>query len=347
MSTSKEAVKAILQKNKKSFLSGEEIGDRLGLSRNAIWKAVRSLRAEGYLIDAETRKGYCLQAEPDLLEEEQIKTCLRNLSAPVGNTTSLYQFSALAGLPAFHLQVFQELDSTNQEGKRLAIAGAESGTVILADRQTAGRGRMTNAFASPAGGLYFSLLLRPYTEGMSVQAKERNLAAGDVQGEKSGDLTAGNLQGEKIRTLAAGNVQEENAGNLAAGDLEEDSGQQAVYLAISDPKEIMTRSLAAACSGVHRVTGKKLTCQRNDLYLDSKKVGGILTESGYEFESGLLQWVVIGIGLNVKTDLLELPEETRERAGSLFPAEYDLPVKNELAAGILLELAGRLMDKKV
>ena len=308
MSNSKEAVKAILQKNKKSFLSGEEIGDRLGLSRNAIWKAVRSLRAEGYLIDAETRKGYCLQAEPDLLEEEQIKTCLRNLSAPVRNATSLYQFSALASLPAFHLQVFQELDSTNQEGKRLAIAGAESGTVILADRQTAGRGRMTNAFVSPAGGLYFSLLLRPYTEGMSVQAKERT---------------------------------------LAAGDLEEDSGKQAVYLAISDPKEIMTRSLAAACAGVLRVTGKKLTWQRNDLYLDSKKVGGILTESGYEFESGLLQWVAIGIGLNVKTDLLELPEETRERAGSLFPAEYDLPVKNELAAGILLELAGRLMDKKV
>lgn len=321
MSTSKEAVKAILQKNKKSFLSGEEIGDRLGLSRNAIWKAVRSLRAEGYLIDAETRKGYCLQAEPDLLEGEQIKTCLRNLSAPVRNAASPDQFSTLAGLPAFHLQVFQELDSTNQEGKRLAIAGAESGTVILADRQTAGRGRMTNAFASPAGGLYFSLLLRPYTEGMSVQAKERTLAAGDVQGE--------------------------NAGNLAAGDLEEDSGKQAVYLAISDPKEIMIRSLAAACAGVLRVTGKKLTWQRNDLYLDSKKVGGILTESGYEFESGLLQWVVIGIGLNVKTDLSELPEETRERAGSLFPAEYDLPVKNELAAGILLELAGRLMDKKV
>lgn len=321
MSTSKEVVKAILQKNKKSFLSGEEIGDCLGLSRNAIWKAVRSLRAEGYLIDAETRKGYCLQAEPDLLEEEQIKTCLRNLSAPVRNAAPFDQFSTLAGLPAFHLQVFQELDSTNQEGKRLAIAGAESGTVILADRQTAGRGRMTNAFASPAGGLYFSLLLRPYTEGMSVQAKERTLAAGDVQGE--------------------------NAGNLAAEDLEEDSGKQAVYLAISDPKEIMTRSLAAACAGVLRVTGKKLTWQRNDLYLDSKKVGGILTESGYEFESGLLQWVVIGIGLNVKTDLLELPEETRERAGSLFPAEYDLPVKNELAAGILLELAGRLMDKKV
>lgn len=308
MSTSKEAVKAILQKNKKSFLSGEEIGDRLGLSRNAIWKAVRSLRAEGYLIDAETRKGYCLQAEPDLLEGEQIKTCLRNLSAPVRKAAPFDQFSALAGLPTFHLQVFQELDSTNQEGKRLAIAGAESGTVILADRQTAGRGRMTNAFASPAGGLYFSLLLRPYTEGMGVRAKERN---------------------------------------LAAGDLEEDSGQQAVYLAVSDPKEIMTRSLASACAGVLRVTGKKLTWQRNDLYLDSKKVGGILTESGYEFESGLLQWVVIGIGLNVKTDLSELPEETRERAGSLFPAEYDLPVKNELAAGILLELAGRLMDKKV
>lgn len=345
MSTSKEAVKAILQKNKKSFLSGEEIGDRLGLSRNAIWKAVRSLRAEGYLIDAETRKGYCLQAEPDLLEEEQIKTCLRNLSAPVRNAASLYQFSALPGLPAFHLQVFQELDSTNQEGKRLAIAGAESGTVILADRQTAGRGRMTNAFASPAGGLYFSLLLRPYTEGMSVQAKERTLAAGDVQEEKIGNL-AGDVQGEKIRDLA-GDVQEEKIRTLAAGDLEEDSGKQAVYLAISDPKEIMTRSLAAACAGVLRVTGKKLTWQRNDLYLDSKKVGGILTESGYEFESGLLQWVVIGIGLNVKTNLSELPEETRERAGSLFPAEYDLPVKNELAAGILLELAGRLMDKKV
>ncbi|MDD6666842.1 MAG: biotin--[acetyl-CoA-carboxylase] ligase [Lachnospiraceae bacterium] len=306
-SSSKEQVKSILQQNKKTFLSGEEIADRLGLSRNAVWKAVKSLRAEGYAIDAETRRGYCLVAEPDLLDEEKIRKCLEDTWSEVLkdekdqkngevketflNLTEKEKTSfiskenksspVLTSPSSFHIKVYPEIDSTNQEGKRLAIAGAESGTVILADQQTAGRGRRSNAFASPAGGLYFSLLLRP-------------------DGEKP-------------------------------------------VLSTTDPKEIMTRSLEAACACVDRVTGKKISYEANDLYLDGRKVGGILTESGYEFESGLLQWVVIGVGLNVKTDLSQLPEETRMRAGSLYPAEDDHSLKNELAAGLIVEFARRLI----
>lgn len=294
MASSKEQVKSILQQNKKTFLSGEEIAGRLGLSRNAVWKAVKSLRAEGYAIDAETRKGYCLLAEPDLLDEEKIRKCLEG--------------SSITTPSSFHIKVYPEIDSTNQEGKRLAIAGAESGTVVLADQQTAGRGRRSNAFASPAGGLYFSLLLRPSME-----------------------KTAGPMQ-------ASDSVKRASEKRLMG-----EASRIAPSLSTTDPREIMTRSLEAACACVDRVTGKKISYEANDLYLEGRKVGGILTESGYEFESGLLQWVVIGVGLNVKTDLSKLPEETRGRAGSLYPAEDDHSLKNELSAGLIVEFARRLI----
>ncbi|MDD6352288.1 MAG: HTH domain-containing protein [Lachnospiraceae bacterium] len=325
MASSKEQVKSILQQNKKTFLSGEEIADRLGLSRNAVWKAVKSLRAEGYAIDAETRKGYCLLAEPDLLDEEKIRKCLEG--------------SSITTPSSFHIKVYPEIDSTNQEGKRLAIAGAESGTVILADQQTAGRGRRSNAFASPAGGLYFSLLLRPEMENltgfMQTPISMKSTSEKHLKGE-AGQIEVAGQMVETSRIKEAGQMGETSRINEANQII-------APTLSTTDPKEIMNRSLEAACACVDRVTGKKISYEANDLYLDGRKVGGILTESGYEFESGFLQWVVIGVGLNVKTDLSKLPEETRSRAGSLYPAEDDHSLKNELAAGLIIEFARRLI----
>lgn len=123
-------------------LSGEEISARLGVSRTAVWKAVRQLRREGYAISAGTNRGYRLEALPDLLDAEKI--------------------AAFSGISAQKLQIYDIIDSTNRAAKDLAQAGAPSGTAVIADSQTAGRGRRGRTFFSPSGcGVYLSVILRP------------------------------------------------------------------------------------------------------------------------------------------------------------------------------------------
>ena len=142
MST-KEAVLQLLQ-YAQGDLSGEQLSQQLGLSRAAVWKAVRALRAEGYEIAAGTNRGYRLLSQPDALTREAVA-------------------EALAGHPwAQRVTVCQSVDSTNRMARQMAAQGAPSGTCVIADRQTAGRGRRGRSFYSPPGeGLYMSVVLRP------------------------------------------------------------------------------------------------------------------------------------------------------------------------------------------
>ena len=124
--------------------SGEEMSRRLGVSRAAVWKAVSTLREEGYLISSAPNRGYRLEASPDRISAGEL----------VGS---------LAGcVLGRELVCMDTVDSTNSEIKRRALEGAKEGLTVLADRQTAGRGRRGRGFISPAGkGLYLSVLLRP------------------------------------------------------------------------------------------------------------------------------------------------------------------------------------------
>ena len=141
--TTKEQVLELLQRAQ-GDLSGEQLSQQLGLSRAAVWKAVRTLRAEGYTIAAGTNRGYRLTAQPDALTR--------------GSVAAL-----LPGHPwAQRITVCQSVDSTNRMARQLAAQGAPSGTCVIADRQTAGRGRRGRSFYSPPGeGLYMSVVLRP------------------------------------------------------------------------------------------------------------------------------------------------------------------------------------------
>lgn len=142
---SRKTVLALLRAQGEEFLSGEEISGRLGLSRTAVWKAVDALRREGYEIEARAGLGYRLTGTPDALTEPEIRSFLEE-TAVVGR----------------ELQCFDEIDSTNNYAKRIALSGAPDGTVIVADCQTAGRGRMDRSFQSPKGkGIYLTALLRP------------------------------------------------------------------------------------------------------------------------------------------------------------------------------------------
>ena len=139
---SQQRVCAALQAAEGAYLSGEELSRSIGITRAAVWKAVEALRRQGYDIEARTGRGYRLRQSPDLLRRETVEAYL---SAPRADW-----------------EVLESVDSTNFACRRLALEGAEDGTVVMADCQTAGRGRRNRSFQSPAGrGLFLSILWRP------------------------------------------------------------------------------------------------------------------------------------------------------------------------------------------
>lgn len=125
-------------------VSGEDLARQLGLSRTAIWNHVEALRKAGYEIAAQPHLGYRLSGGPDRLIADEILARLK---------TRMIGCAVLS---------FEEVDSTNDQAARLAEEGAKEGTLILAESQRKGRGRLGRAWHSPKGsGLWSSLILRP------------------------------------------------------------------------------------------------------------------------------------------------------------------------------------------
>jgi BirA family biotin operon repressor/biotin-[acetyl-CoA-carboxylase] ligase len=124
--------------------SGETLSRELGVSRAQVWKHVEALRARGYAIDGEPGGGYRLTGAPDRLYPEELAHGLA--TRWLGHA----------------LHWHDEIDSTNRAALELARAGAPAGTAVVAEAQTAGRGRLGRAFFSPAHvNLYVSIVLRP------------------------------------------------------------------------------------------------------------------------------------------------------------------------------------------
>ena len=140
----KNKVLAVLEENKGKNISGSEIAKSAGMTRSAVWKAVKQLRSEGYSISAVTNKGYCLSEESDFLNEHSV---FQNLKThEIGRK----------------IDVFKTIDSTNNFAKSLAQLGAVHGTTVISEVQTQGKGRMGRSFYSPVGmGVYMSVILRP------------------------------------------------------------------------------------------------------------------------------------------------------------------------------------------
>lgn len=256
--SSREAVLSLLR-NEGAFLSGEEISRRLGLSRTAVWKAVDVLRREGYEIEARTGLGYRLTAAPDAMTEAEIRSFLGR-TAVVGRD----------------LRCFEELDSTNIRAKGLGMEGAPDGTVVTADLQTAGRGRMDRSFQSPRGkGVYLTALLRP------------------------------NLPPERLLPVTA-----------MAG--------------------------VAVCGAVEELCGVRPGLKwPNDPVLGGKKLCGILTELSLEGETGRVQYLVLGIGVNVGQRLEDFSPEVAEMATSLSIA-LGRPVSRPALAAAEIRALDRL-----
>ncbi|AEB10675.1 biotin--[acetyl-CoA-carboxylase] ligase [Desulfobacca acetoxidans] len=216
-----------------AFLSGEQLGLQLGLSRTAVWKRIERLRGWGYRVEGSSRRGYRLDPEQDLLLPVEIA---QNLP---------HRF--LRG-PVWH---FMNLPSTNDMAKDLARQGNPEGSIIVAESQSAGRGRMGRIWESPpGGGIYLSLILRPPLPPAELPRLTLTAAVAVIQA---------------IREVAG----------LAAD--------------IKWP---------------------------NDILLQGKKLGGILTEM--ETESDQMSHVILGLGLNVNTTVF--PEPVRRLATSLASA---------------------------
>ena len=125
------------------YISGQEISDKLGISRTAVWKHIKSLKEDGYDIDSQFGKGYRLLRMNKYLTPEKIKLGLK------------------CRLLAGDIVHFHEIGSTNEEAKKIAEKGYSEGTLVIAEKQTGGKGRMGRHWQSPATGLWSSIVLKP------------------------------------------------------------------------------------------------------------------------------------------------------------------------------------------
>ncbi|OFW53318.1 MAG: biotin--[acetyl-CoA-carboxylase] ligase [Actinobacteria bacterium RBG_13_35_12] len=218
----------------KEYISGEALAHKLGISRVAVWKQIQRLKDMGYEIIADQNLGYCLISRPDLLIPQEVRGEL---------------FTKYIGKEIYY---FPELKSTNIMAKEKALHRAEEineGTLIIAERQSAGKGRLGREWFSPAGGIWLSIILYPQLPPSYIP---------------------------RITLMTA----------------------VAVVKAIKMCTQIESQIKWP-----------------NDILINEKKVCGILTEMSAELD--IINWVVVGIGINVNIEHREFPEDIHENTISL------------------------------
>ncbi len=219
----------LLEKNKGQYVSGQEIAEKSNVSRSAVAKCISALKKDGYSINSVNNLGHCLDADCDILSEQGIHAHLDNEAEVI---------------------VFDLIDSTNNEAKRICANESNKDFIIAANGQTNGRGRRGKVFYSPAlNGLYFSLVLHP-----------------DIELKDATGITA--------------------AAAVAVA-------QTIIETTKKDPKIKWV----------------------NDIFIENKKVCGILTEAVTDFETMNVQSVIVGIGVNLTTEIF--PDEIKEIADSV------------------------------
>ena len=138
----KEKVLTLLVSKKGEYISGSELAKELGLSRNSVWKAINSLKEDGYSISSVKNLGYSLSEKNSKLSVQEINKYLKSYK--------------------FRVEVYDTVDSTNNVCKKRAEDGEPEGLVIVSNEQTKGRGRQGKAFYSPSDcGIYMTILIRP------------------------------------------------------------------------------------------------------------------------------------------------------------------------------------------
>ncbi|MEI0508946.1 biotin--[acetyl-CoA-carboxylase] ligase [Brachyspira intermedia] len=250
----KENIISILESNKGLFISGEKLANDLNVSRAAVWKVIKSLKNEGYDILSVSNKGYALSKETDILSSKIIK-----------DNMPKYR-------DKFNFVIYKTVESTNIVARGMAMNGADSGTVVIAEEQTSGYGRNGKSFFSPYGtGIYMSIIL--------------------------------NLKKEKK---------------------------------IFNSSFITTAAAMAVSKSIEEISNENTQIKWvNDVFINGKKVCGILTEGAFSFEDGKLDYAVIGIGINVNFPKNGFPEEINNIAVSINKMQNNKDIRNILIAKIL------------
>lgn len=283
--SSRDRVLNLLESRKGRFVSGEELASELGISRTAVWKAVRRLRDDGLNIDAVTNKGYRLSQDYDILSEEKIRHYMKEIeskgiaAAGLDEAAVWKTLNDTFNMDAAEFYVFDTIDSTNSFCLRKASDGSRGGVIAVAGNQSRGRGRRGRSFFSPEDtGLYMSILTRPF--GIDSDFALR------------------------FTTIAA----------------------------------------VAVAEAVEAVSGKDAQIKWvNDIFVDGRKVSGILTEASFNLENGDLDYAIIGIGINVYEPEGGFPENIRNIAGAI--QENDVPVNTVLKNGGRSRLAAEVIAR--
>ena len=154
----------ILKENRDSFVSGQEISNKLGITRAAVWKHIKRLENDGYKIESMSKNGYKLVHCPDVLTYEEIKDTLK---------------SKIIGQRIVH---FDTLGSTSEKARELAECGEKEGTIIIAEEQSDGRGRIGRKwFSQNRLGIWMSVILRPGIRMNEVPLRQLLRLVGSLQ----------------------------------------------------------------------------------------------------------------------------------------------------------------------
>lgn len=253
----KNDILALLEQNRlsgnNSFISGEYIAAEMNVTRSAVWKAIKALESEGFVIEAVTNNGYRLAQDSCALSEPGIRKYLGERGKEIG------------------IKIYKSVSSTNEIAKKEALDKGIRDTVFISEEQSAGRGRRGKSFYSPAGtGIYISFLLHPDCDP---------------------------------------------------------------YLT-----SLLTTSAAVATArAIEAVSGRDAGIKWiNDIWLDGKKVCGILSEASLSLESGGMDYAVIGIGVNLFMPHGGFPEEIRDIAACVFDSgEVPSDVRNRFCAELI------------
>ncbi len=136
-------VLSFFQTHDSEYLSGEDLSDVLKISRVAVWKHIKKIQSLGYKIESKQKLGYRLVNETEKLLPWEITKDLK--TETIGK----------------RIYYFEEIDSTQNFAQQIALDKKENGTIVIAEKQTAGRGRLDRKWTSPKGGIWFSLIIHP------------------------------------------------------------------------------------------------------------------------------------------------------------------------------------------
>ncbi|GAA0599974.1 bifunctional biotin--[acetyl-CoA-carboxylase] synthetase/biotin operon repressor [Virgibacillus siamensis] len=232
MESNRNKLIELLSASRDKYVSGQFLSEKLDISRSAIWKHMRELEKDGYKIEGVSRKGYRIIKFPDKVSENTLQWGLQ---------------TQWLGKKIIHREA---ISTTQQLAHKTAQEGTNNGTVIIADEQTEGKGRMNRHWHSSKGkGVWMSLILKP-----------------DIPPNLAPQLT------------------------------------------------LLTATVLAEVFSSYTNTNPKIKWP-NDILIEDRKTAGILTEM--QAEQDQIQYVVIGMGINVNTAAEEIPDDIRNKATSL------------------------------